>query len=107
MSYFVEEDMNMNTELLNDTLAENFEETNWEVYNENESEIEEHETEVSEDTQRWADDGDLKRCLLREHLAGYFYGILSHKKVRPTIGKTFSRQTIPAHMVFNHLICTM
>ncbi|GBM26793.1 hypothetical protein AVEN_127751-1 [Araneus ventricosus] len=44
-----------------------FEETDWEDYNENESEMEELETEVSEDTERWADDGDilLKSILLR------------------------------------------
>ncbi|GBM19528.1 hypothetical protein AVEN_107998-1 [Araneus ventricosus] len=57
---FVEEGMNMNTELLNDTLGEIFEETDSEDYNENESEseMEELEIEVSEDTERWADDGD-------------------------------------------------
>ncbi|GBM76742.1 hypothetical protein AVEN_86318-1 [Araneus ventricosus] len=57
--------MNMNTELLNDTLDENFEETDSEDYNENESEMEERETEVSEDIQRRADDGDLKKFPLR------------------------------------------
>ncbi|GBM84901.1 hypothetical protein AVEN_133233-1 [Araneus ventricosus] len=57
---FVEEDLNMNTELLDDTLDEIFEETDSKDYNENESEMEELETEVSEDTERWADDGDLK-----------------------------------------------
>ncbi|GBL88863.1 hypothetical protein AVEN_158970-1 [Araneus ventricosus] len=55
---FVEEDMNMNTELLDDILDEIFEEPDSEDYNENESEKEEHET---EDTERWADDGDLKK----------------------------------------------
>ncbi|GBL71992.1 hypothetical protein AVEN_115030-1 [Araneus ventricosus] len=58
---FVEETVNMNTELLDDTLDEIFEETDSEDYNENESEIEELETEVGEDTERWADDGDLKK----------------------------------------------
>ncbi|GBO17001.1 hypothetical protein AVEN_87419-1, partial [Araneus ventricosus] len=58
---FVEEYMNMNTELLDDTLDEGFEETDSEKYNENESEMEELETEVSEDTERCADDGDLKK----------------------------------------------
>ncbi|GBM03624.1 hypothetical protein AVEN_203191-1 [Araneus ventricosus] len=53
--------MNMNTELLDDTLDEIFEETGSEDYNENESEMEELETEVSEDTEKWADDGDLKK----------------------------------------------
>ncbi|GBM14681.1 hypothetical protein AVEN_97189-1 [Araneus ventricosus] len=52
------EDMNMNTELLYDTFGEIFEETDSEDYNENESEMEELETEVSEDTERWADHGD-------------------------------------------------
>ncbi|GBM85458.1 hypothetical protein AVEN_21445-1 [Araneus ventricosus] len=54
---FAEEDMN--TELLDDTLDEIFEETDSEDYNENE--MEELETEVSEDTERWADDGDFKK----------------------------------------------
>ncbi|GBM00080.1 hypothetical protein AVEN_176343-1 [Araneus ventricosus] len=84
--------MNMNTELLDDILDEIFEETDSEYYNENE--IEELETEVSKDTERWADDGDLKKFLLRATQDRCFYGILSHKKVRPTSGKTFSRQTI-------------
>ncbi|GBM12811.1 hypothetical protein AVEN_247584-1 [Araneus ventricosus] len=56
---FVEEYMNMNTELLDDTLDEVFEEIDSEEYNENGSEMEELETEVSEDTKRWADDGDF------------------------------------------------
>ncbi|GBM10240.1 hypothetical protein AVEN_177504-1 [Araneus ventricosus] len=53
--------MNMNTELLDDTLDENFEETDSEDYNEKESEMEELETEVIEDIEKWADDGDLKK----------------------------------------------
>ncbi|GBO15203.1 hypothetical protein AVEN_54938-1, partial [Araneus ventricosus] len=52
--------MNMYTELLEDTVDEIFEETDSEDYNESESEIREFETEVSEDIERWADDGDLK-----------------------------------------------
>ncbi|GBN66921.1 hypothetical protein AVEN_67925-1 [Araneus ventricosus] len=62
---FVEEDMNVNTELLDDTLDAIFGETDSEDYNENEGEIEELETEVREDTERWADDGDLKKLVLR------------------------------------------
>ncbi|GBO26700.1 hypothetical protein AVEN_58085-1 [Araneus ventricosus] len=57
---FVDQDMDMNTELLDDTLDEIFEETDSEDYNENESEMEELETEVSDGTERWADGGDLK-----------------------------------------------
>ncbi|GBL86097.1 hypothetical protein AVEN_112072-1, partial [Araneus ventricosus] len=56
--HFVEEGMNMNTELLDNTLDEIFEETDSEDYNENE--MEELETEVSEDTERWAIDSDFK-----------------------------------------------
>ncbi|GBM83639.1 hypothetical protein AVEN_15000-1, partial [Araneus ventricosus] len=56
---FVEEDMHMNTELLGDTLDEIFEEIDAEDYNENE--IEELETEVSENNERWAHGGDLKK----------------------------------------------
>ncbi|GBM53217.1 hypothetical protein AVEN_14240-1 [Araneus ventricosus] len=52
--------MNMNTEL---SVDEIFEETDSEDYNEIESEMEELETEISEDTERWADDGDLKKIL--------------------------------------------
>ncbi|GBM13765.1 hypothetical protein AVEN_90026-1 [Araneus ventricosus] len=55
---FVEEDMNMNTELLDDTLDENFEKTHSEDYNE--SEMEEFDTEVSGDTERWTD--EVVRC---------------------------------------------
>ncbi|GBN91591.1 hypothetical protein AVEN_36770-1 [Araneus ventricosus] len=55
----------MNIELLDDALDESFEETDSEDYNDNESEVEEFETEVSEDTERWANDGDLKKFLLR------------------------------------------
>ncbi|GBO38775.1 hypothetical protein AVEN_23944-1, partial [Araneus ventricosus] len=51
----VEEDMNMNTKLLDDTLDVFFEETDSVDYNE--SEMEELETEVSENTERWSDDG--------------------------------------------------
>ncbi|GBN51655.1 hypothetical protein AVEN_118213-1, partial [Araneus ventricosus] len=53
----------MNTELLDDTLDAIFEETDSEDYNENERE--ELETEISEDAERGADDGDLKKFLLR------------------------------------------
>ncbi|GBL98651.1 hypothetical protein AVEN_19704-1 [Araneus ventricosus] len=53
---FVEEYMNMNTELLDDTFDEIFEETDSEDFNENE--MQQLETEVSEDTERCADDGD-------------------------------------------------
>ncbi|GBM47371.1 hypothetical protein AVEN_86454-1 [Araneus ventricosus] len=55
---YVEADTNMNTELLDDVLDEIFEESDSEDYNENESEIEELEPEVSEDTEKCADDGD-------------------------------------------------
>ncbi|GBN83479.1 hypothetical protein AVEN_39798-1 [Araneus ventricosus] len=59
--------MNMNTELLDDTLDEMFEEIDSEDYNVNESEMEELETAVSEDIERWVDDGDIffKSILLR------------------------------------------
>ncbi|GBM03598.1 hypothetical protein AVEN_116549-1, partial [Araneus ventricosus] len=50
--------MDMNTKLLEDTVDEIFEETDSEDYNE--SETRELETEVSEDIEKWADDGDLK-----------------------------------------------
>ncbi|GBM27180.1 hypothetical protein AVEN_9850-1 [Araneus ventricosus] len=93
--------MNVNTELLDDTLDEIFEEINSEDYNENE--MEELETEVSEDTERWADDGDLKKkSFFRATQAGYYYGILSHKNVRPTSGKTFPSQTILSHATSTH-----
>ncbi|GBN68043.1 hypothetical protein AVEN_36311-1 [Araneus ventricosus] len=49
------EDMNMNTELLDDTLDGSFEETD------SEDEMEELETEVSEHTERWAYDSDFKK----------------------------------------------
>ncbi|GBM62820.1 hypothetical protein AVEN_212164-1 [Araneus ventricosus] len=52
---FVEEDMNMITEQLDDTLDEIFEETDSEDYNE----MKELETEVSEDTEKWADAGNF------------------------------------------------
>ncbi|GBM16681.1 hypothetical protein AVEN_267778-1, partial [Araneus ventricosus] len=47
---FVEEDIHMNTELLGDTLNEIVEETDSEDFNE--SEMEELETEVSENTEK-------------------------------------------------------
>ncbi|GBM43693.1 hypothetical protein AVEN_26560-1 [Araneus ventricosus] len=49
--------MNMNTELIDDTLDEIFEEPDLENYNENEK----LQTEVSEETERWADDNDFKK----------------------------------------------
>ncbi|GBM26799.1 hypothetical protein AVEN_127757-1 [Araneus ventricosus] len=67
--------MNMNTDLLDDKLDEMFEETDSEDYNENE--IEELQTEVSEDTERSADDGDLKKIHFEVNPGT---GILSHKK---------------------------
>ncbi|GBN15415.1 hypothetical protein AVEN_172424-1 [Araneus ventricosus] len=51
----------MNTELIDGTLDEIFEGTDSEDYTENESEMEELETEVSEGTERWADEGDFKK----------------------------------------------
>ncbi|GBN56176.1 hypothetical protein AVEN_29964-1 [Araneus ventricosus] len=80
----VEEDMNMNTELLDDTLDEIFEETDSEDYNENESEMEELESKVSEFTERWAVDGKKKKNIPFEVNPGP--GISPHKKVRPTSG---------------------
>ncbi|GBL91021.1 hypothetical protein AVEN_184411-1 [Araneus ventricosus] len=102
--------MNMNTELLDDTLDEIFEETDSEDYKENESEIEELETEVSEDTERWVDDGDLKKFLLRATrgrvFLRYFVTQESSTDERKVVFTSNYSEELPEHMVFNHLICT-
>ncbi|GBM85462.1 hypothetical protein AVEN_215274-1 [Araneus ventricosus] len=102
--------MNMNTELLDDTLDEIFEETDSEDYNENESEMEELETEVSQDTKRWADDGYLKKILLRttrgRAFLRYFVTKESSTDERKDVFKSKYAEERSPHMVFNHLICT-
>ncbi|GBM22793.1 hypothetical protein AVEN_196147-1 [Araneus ventricosus] len=75
--------------MLDDTLDEIFEQTDSEDYNEND--MEEIETDVSGDTERWADDSIFKNISFDGNL---WPGIFTHKKVRPTSEKTFSRQTI-------------
>ncbi|GBN33423.1 hypothetical protein AVEN_59615-1 [Araneus ventricosus] len=73
---FVEEDMN--TELLDDTLDEIFEETDSEDYNENE--MEELETEVSEDTEKWANDGDLTRISFEANPRPGIFTVFCHTR---------------------------
>ncbi|GBN67588.1 hypothetical protein AVEN_61018-1 [Araneus ventricosus] len=72
--------MNMNTELLDDTLDDIFEETDSEDYNENESEMEELETEVSEDTDRWADDGDFKKIPFEGNPGSGIFTVFCHTR---------------------------
>ncbi|GBN08269.1 hypothetical protein AVEN_252149-1 [Araneus ventricosus] len=103
---FVEEDMN--TELLDDTLDKIFEESDSEDYNE--SEMEELETEVSEDTERWADDGDLKKFLLRATRGRVFFWYFVTQEnstdERKNVSTSNYSEERPVHIVFNHLICT-
>ncbi|GBM03578.1 hypothetical protein AVEN_203156-1 [Araneus ventricosus] len=100
--------MNMNTELLDDALDEIFEETDSEDYNGNE--MKELEIEVSEDTERWAENGELKKFLLRASRGRVFLwhfvtqeSSTDEQKDVPTSKHSAKR---PTHMVFNHLIST-
>ncbi|GBM62102.1 hypothetical protein AVEN_49337-1 [Araneus ventricosus] len=103
--------MNMNTELLRNTLDEIFEETDSEDYNENESEMEELETEVSEDTERWSDDGDFKKNPFEGNPGPGIFTLFCHtRKFDREAGRLFFTSNYSeeqlVHMVFNHLICT-
>ncbi|GBM77148.1 hypothetical protein AVEN_209092-1 [Araneus ventricosus] len=101
----------MYTELLDDTFDEIFEEIDSEDYKENESEMEEIETEVGEDTERWADGGDFKKKFLLRATQGRKFSRYFDKKESSTddwkyaFTSNYSEER-PAHMVFNHLICT-
>ncbi|GBM49054.1 hypothetical protein AVEN_183583-1 [Araneus ventricosus] len=57
-----------------------FEENDSEDDNENESEMEEIDTEDSEDTERWADDGDLKEIPLEGNLGPGIFTVFCHKR---------------------------
>ncbi|GBM97513.1 hypothetical protein AVEN_171584-1 [Araneus ventricosus] len=89
-------------------LDEIFEETDSEGYNENE--MEELETEVSEDTEIWAYDSELKKILLRATrgrvFLSYFVAQESSTDEREDIFTSNYSEERPAHMAFNHLICT-
>ncbi|GBN32265.1 hypothetical protein AVEN_248218-1 [Araneus ventricosus] len=99
----------MNTELLDETRDEIFEETDLEDYNESESEIEELETEISEDTDIWADNCDFKKFLLRATrgrvLLRYFVTQESSTDERKDVFTSNYSEKRPANIVFNHLIC--
>ncbi|GBM06286.1 hypothetical protein AVEN_208972-1 [Araneus ventricosus] len=68
----------MSRELLDDTLDESFEETNSGDCKENE--VEELETEVSEDTEKWADDGDLKKIPFQRNPGPGIFTVLCHTR---------------------------
>ncbi|GBL81087.1 hypothetical protein AVEN_83157-1 [Araneus ventricosus] len=96
--------MNVNTELLDDTLDEIFEKTDSEDYNE----MEELETEVSEDTERWADDGDFKKIPFEGNPGPGIFMVFCHTRSstdeqKDVFTSNYSEEQ-PAHMVFNHLI---